>query len=76
MEHLLVAEGWLENPCEKKTRFENLDQTSIFDENLTQFWALCGQNRDSGVSSILENEAVKFKHVEHVKVKWKKLQKA
>jgi hypothetical protein len=37
VEHLLVAEGWLENPCEKKTRFENLDQTSILDENLTQF---------------------------------------
>ena len=40
-----------------------MDQTSILDENLTKFWALCGQNRDSGVSSILENEAVKFKNV-------------
>ena len=53
VEHLFVAEGWLENPCEKKTKFENLDQTSILDENLTQFWALCGQNKDSGEASCI-----------------------
>ena len=56
VEHLFVAEGWLENTCEKKTKFENLDQTSILGENLNQFWALCGQNRDSGVASILEKQ--------------------
>ena len=47
----------------KKTNFENLDQTANLDENLTQFWALCGQNRDIGVTSILANELVTFKNV-------------
>ena len=40
-----------------------MDKASILDENRTQFWALCGQTKDSGVAYILENEAVQFKNV-------------
>ena len=63
VEHLFEAEGWLKNPRDKKMTFENLDKTSILDESLTQVWALCGQNRDDGVASILGNKKVMFKNV-------------
>ena len=56
-------ENFPKNPTQKKTEFSNMDKTSILDENLTQFWALCGQNRKSGVTSILSDKAVQFNNV-------------
>ena len=63
VEHLLISEGWLKDPTMKKEVFNNLDKDAILDEELTQFWDLCGQNRNSGVAAILRNKAVSFKNV-------------
>ena len=63
VEHLLISEGWLKDPTMKKALFNNLDKDAILDEELTQFWDLCGQNRNSGVAAILRNKAVSFKNV-------------
>ena len=43
--------------------FENLDGTDNLDDNMTQFWALCGKNRIEGVTSILKSEKVQFRNV-------------
>ena len=63
VEHLFVIENWLEDPNVRKPVFDNLDKTSILDEDLTKFWELCGLNRDSGVSALLLNKPVSFKNV-------------
>ena len=63
VEDLLVAEGWLRDPTEKKKVFQNMDRTSVLHEDFTQFWALCGQNRNSGLTAILSDKVVTFKNV-------------
>ena len=63
VEHLFETEKWLENPTERIPVFHNLDKTAILDENLTQFWAMCGQNRNSGIDAILKNKPVSFINV-------------
>ena len=63
VEDLLEAEGWLRDPTEKKKVFQNMDRTSVLHEDFTQFWALCGQNRNSGLTAILSDKVVTFKNV-------------
>ena len=63
VEDLFEAEGWLIEPTKKKSVFENMDKTSVLHEDLTQFWALCGQNRNSGITAILSNKSAAFKNV-------------
>ena len=63
VEHILETENWLTEPSERKSIFHNLDKTAILDENLTQFWALCGQNRNTGVAAILKNQTASFQNV-------------
>ena len=67
VEHLFESEKWLENPSERIPIFRNLDKSVILDENLIQFWVMCGQNRDSGVAAILKNKPVTFKNVKATK---------
>ena len=55
VEDLLEAEGWLRDPTEKKKVFQNMDRTSVLHEDFTQFWALCGHNRNSGLTAILSD---------------------
>ena len=63
VEDLLEAEGWLKDPTEKKKVFQNMDRTSVLHEDFTQFWALCGQNRNSGLTAILSDKVVTLKNV-------------
>ena len=63
VEDLLEAEGWLRDPTEKKKVFQNMDRTSVLHEDFTQFWALCGQNRNSGLTAILSDKVVTLKNV-------------
>ena len=63
VEHLIEAEGWLESPEYEKSKFENFDKTASIDENMTQFWALSGKNKDEGIASLMANEPVEFKNV-------------
>ena len=63
VEDLLEAEGWLKGPTEKKKVFQNMDRTSVLHEDFTQFWALCGQNRNSGLTAILSDKVVTLKNV-------------
>ena len=63
VENLIETEGWLCDPTCKKQVFQNFDKTSVLHEDLTQFWTICGRNRDSGVTAILSNKTVAFKNI-------------
>ena len=63
VEQLLEAEGWLDSPECEKSKFENMDKTACIDDNMTQFWALSGKNKDEGITSLMANKPVGFKNV-------------
>ena len=63
VEALIEREGWLEEPEEERIVFENMDGGANLTAEMTEFWFHCGQNRDNGIKSILNNEKVTFNDV-------------
>ena len=62
VEVLLENAGWDTNPGERRDNFESLDGEMLC-EDLTQFWKLCTENRNSRILSLAEHKPVDFTDV-------------
>ena len=63
VEVVLDKSGWMEGPDVPRDSFTNLAGDRDLNEDLVNFWVLCGQNRDTGLKQLLEKKAVDFKDI-------------
>ena len=63
VEVVLDKSGWMEGPDVPRDSFTNLAGDKDLNEDLVNFWVLCGQNRDTGLKQLLEKKAVEFKDI-------------
>ena len=59
VEVLLESGGWGINPGEKSDHFESLDG-EVLSEDLTRFWKMCTDNRNSGILCLAKHKPVDF----------------
>lgn len=62
VEALLEEAGWNTEPEERREDFISLEGGDLC-EDMTQFWALCTQNRNSGIVSLAQHNPVEFQDV-------------
>ena len=62
-EVLLEESDWLKDPQKTRNRLLSLDGKEELSENLSEFWNLCGQNRDLGIQQLSRHEVVDFKDI-------------
>ena len=58
----------MNSPEEQREEFDNLDGDKELNDDLLQFWSLCGNNRNAGVGQLLRNSRVSFRDVCALKV--------
>ena len=75
VEHLFVAESWLENPCEKRQSLKIWPKPIFWMKTLTNFGLCVGKTGTVGYLLSWKMKQSNLKMSEHMKVKWKKLQK-
>ena len=62
-ECLIEESCWLSNPREAREKVVTLDGKEELSENMTEFWNVCGQNRDLGTQQLCKHEVVVFRDV-------------
>jgi hypothetical protein len=74
--YLLVAEGWLENQCEKRQGLKIQTKPQFWMKILPKFGLCAVKTVTVGYLLSWKMKQSNLKMLEHMKVKWKKLQKA